>query len=63
MRSTLGFNGAGEEVATPFERQDSSMMANFARADCLVIRPPEAPPIKKGERVRILKLRLGPVSL
>ena len=63
MRSTLAFNGAGEEVATPFERQDSAMMANFARADCLVIRPPEAPAIKKGERVRILKLRQGPVSL
>jgi molybdopterin molybdotransferase len=63
LRSKLAFNGAGEEVATPFDRQDSSMMANLARADCLVIRPPEAPPIKKGERVRILRLRQGPVSL
>jgi len=57
LRSRLAFNGAGEEVATPFERQDSSMMANFARADCLVIRAAKAPAIKKGERVRILRLR------
>jgi molybdopterin molybdotransferase len=63
LRAKLSFNGAGEAVATPFERQDSSMMANFARADCLVIRPPEAPPIKQGERVRIVRLREGPVSL
>ncbi len=57
LRSQLAFNDAGEEVATPFERQDSSMMANFARADCLVIRAAKAPAIKKGERVRILRLR------
>jgi molybdopterin molybdotransferase len=57
LRSRLAFNDAGEEVATPFERQDSSMMANFARADCLVIRAAKAPAIKKGERVRILRLR------
>ncbi len=63
MRSKLAFNDAGEEVATPFDRQDSSMMANFARADCLVIRPPEAPAVPKGARVRILRFRQGPVSL
>ena len=63
LRAKLSFNGAGEAVATPFARQDSSMMANFARADCLVIRPPEAPAIKQGERVRIVRLREGPVSL
>jgi molybdopterin molybdotransferase len=57
LRSQIAFNGAGEEVATPFERQDSSMMANFARADCLVIRSAKAPAIRKGERVRILRLR------
>ena len=63
MRAKLFYNGAGEEVATPFERQDSSMMANFARADCLVVRPPEAPPIKQGARVRIVRLREGPATL
>ncbi len=62
MRAKLSYNGAGEEVATPFERQDSSMMANFARADCLVVRPPEAPPIKQGARVRIVRLREGPAT-
>lgn len=63
MRAKLSYNSAGEAVATPFERQDSSMMANFARADCLVIRSPEATPIKQGARVRIVLLRQGPVTL
>jgi molybdopterin molybdotransferase len=63
MRAALAFNGQGEEVATPFPRQDSAMMANFARADCLVVRPPEALAAKKGERVRIIRLRQGPLTL
>jgi len=59
MRALLSRDDKGELVATPFERQDSAMMANFARADCLVIRPIEAPPAKAGEVVSILRLDLG----
>ncbi|HJN24467.1 MAG TPA: molybdopterin molybdenumtransferase MoeA, partial [Rhodospirillales bacterium] len=38
-------------------KQDSSMQAKFAEADCLIVRKPDAPAIKAGERVEILFLR------
>ena len=63
LRARLGVNEAGDRVAHPFSRQDSAMQANFAEADCLIIRPPHAPPAKAGERVEILYLRGGLISL
>ncbi len=59
MRAILASGAAGELIATPFERQDSAMMARFAEADCLVIRPVKAPPAKAGDTVDILRLDLG----
>lgn len=56
MRATLASGPTGEMIATPFERQDSAMMARFADADCLLIRPPEAPAAKSGDVVEILRL-------
>ena len=44
-------------VATPFERQDSSMLSVLARAGCLVIRPVGAPAAQAGESVTVLPLR------
>ena len=46
----------GIEV-TPFERQDSSMLAALARADALVIRPANAPPAVKGDACQVVLLR------
>jgi molybdopterin molybdotransferase len=46
----------GALVATPFEKQDSSMLSHFARADCLVVRPPHAPAAKAGDTVQIVPL-------
>jgi molybdopterin molybdotransferase len=43
-------------VATPFTVQDSSMMVPLAKADCLVIREPYAPPAGAGSRCAIVKL-------
>ncbi len=63
LRAALGLDGDGERIATPFDAQDSAMMARLARADCLVVRPPHAPAAKKGERVRIIPLRLGLISI
>ena len=63
LRATLSVDPDGHAVATPFEKQDSAMMAKFAAADCLVVRPPHAPAAAKGERVQILRLRDGMVSL
>ena len=56
LRSTLARDGDGNLVATPFDVQDSAMMSLFAEADCLVVRPPGAPPAKAGERVEIIPL-------
>jgi len=53
-RLTHGTDGVAE--ATPFDKQDSSMMSLLARADCLVVRPPHAPPAKKGDWVEIVPL-------
>ena len=63
LRGTLGRDGSGDLVATPFPKQDSSMMSLFAKADCLIVRAPLAPPAKKGERVEILNLGGGIPSL
>ena len=59
LRAALGHDRNGELVATPFGRQDSSMFATMARADCLVIRPPHAGPAAAGARVSIVPLHAG----
>lgn len=46
----------GELVATPFKRQDSSILSLLSAARCLVIRKPHAPAAAAGERVEILRL-------
>ena len=56
LRARLERAADGELVAVPFEIQDSSMLSRLAHADCLVIRPPLAPPAKAGTRVPILPL-------
>lgn len=43
-------------IATPFSRQDSSMLATLSRSDALIIRPPHAPPAKAGSHVPIMVL-------
>ena len=62
LRARLRRNPDGAPVATPFEKQDSSMFADLARADCLVIRPPYAPPTTAGSPVTIVPLTGGIVS-
>ena len=42
MRATLS-DGPDGPVATPLPAQDSSLMAPLAKADCLLIREPNAP--------------------
>lgn len=41
----------------PLDRQDSSMLANFARANCLIKRAPHAPAASTGSVVEVLMLR------
>jgi molybdopterin molybdotransferase len=47
----------GERVVAALPAQDSSLMADFARADCLIVRTPMAPAVRRGGRVRIIPLR------
>ncbi|MSO70781.1 MAG: molybdopterin molybdenumtransferase MoeA [Alphaproteobacteria bacterium] len=56
MRASIKRDARGTFVATPFEHQDSSMLSVLARADGLVIRPPNAPAARKGDPVHLLPL-------
>jgi len=56
IRARLSRNDAGEPLATPFRVQDSSMMATFAQADCLIRRPPDAPAAKAGDWAPVVML-------
>ena len=56
LRAGLSHNETGQLVATPFERQDSSMLSYLAHADCLIIRAPHAPPAARGDPVRVIPL-------
>jgi molybdopterin molybdotransferase len=57
LRATL-FEGPEGPVATPLPAQDSSLMAPLAKADCLLIRAPNAPAASSGSQCVILKLAL-----
>ena len=64
LRATLSDSLAmadaeGHAVATPFEKQDSSMLSLLARAGCLVIRPPQAPAARAGDPVAMIRLAPG----
>ncbi len=56
LRATLSRAADGVLEAEPFKKQDSSMISLLARADCLVIRAPHAPPAKAGDWVEIVIL-------
>jgi molybdopterin molybdotransferase len=57
MRATL-ILGPDGPVATPLPAQDSSLIAPLAKADCLLIREPNAPAAAAGSPCVILKLAL-----
>jgi molybdopterin molybdotransferase len=56
LRARLSRSPDGRTIATPFARQDSSMMRAFRDADCLIVRPPYAKPLAAGDDVPILLL-------
>ncbi|ODA68477.1 Molybdopterin molybdenumtransferase [Methyloligella halotolerans] len=58
IRGTSKWNDAGERLVSPQMSQDSALMAAFAKADCLIVRPPEAPAAERGETVSVLPLNL-----
>jgi molybdopterin molybdotransferase len=56
LRARLARDGDGELVATPFPKQDSSMISLLVEAGCLVVRAPQAPAAKAGDPVEIIPL-------
>ncbi|KAA0682670.1 molybdopterin molybdotransferase MoeA [Azospirillum brasilense] len=63
LRATLSVGPDGEPVATPFPRQDSAMMSRLAQADALIVREPQAPAATAGDRVTVIPLSGGVLSL
>lgn len=57
LRARLSWTDDGRLLATPFSRQDSSMMRTFRDADCLIVREPHAKPAELHARVPIIDLR------
>jgi molybdopterin molybdotransferase len=58
IRGKLSVDENGEDVATPFDLQDSSVLSLFAHADILIVRPPQAEAAAKGDTVSVIPLRL-----
>ena len=56
MRAGSIWRPGGERLVAPLAAQDSALMADFARADCLIVRPPDAPALAPGSRVTIIPL-------
>jgi molybdopterin molybdotransferase len=63
LRARLVRAAAGVSEAVPFEVQDSSMMRPLAASDCLVVRPPHAPPQPAGSVVPIIPFPGGSLPL
>ena len=56
LRARLEERDDGTLIATPVTKQDSSLLANLAAAQALVIRAPFAPAAKAGSPCEILRL-------
>ena len=56
MRATLTRDEDGALIATPFDKQDSSMLSRLAAAQALVIRPTGAARAKVGTSVPIIRI-------
>lgn len=54
LRAKLSINNEGNKQVTPLSKQDSSMLATFVSADCLIQRPVQSPSIGAGGTVPIL---------
>ncbi len=63
LRARLSHSAAEEFAVTPLAKQDSSMLAAFADADCLIVRVPHAPPAVAGDRIHYVPLAHSNISL
>jgi molybdopterin molybdotransferase len=63
LRAEARWRNDGRLEVLPAERQDSSMLSIFARADCLIRRAPFAPAMAPGTSVPVLLLGPAPVGV
>ncbi|PYD75813.1 molybdopterin molybdotransferase MoeA [Novacetimonas pomaceti] len=56
LRARLRRDSAGMLTALPFSRQDSAMLHLLTESQALIIRDPLAPPARKGDMCRIIRL-------
>lgn len=61
LRATLEVKN-GCWIATPLNRQDSSMLSALSRSHCLLVRPPHAPAAKPGDMCPAVLLRSPDLS-
>lgn len=59
LRARLSQDQSMALVATPFDKQDSSMLSALSASDCFIVRPPHAPAAGVGDSVEIIDLRHG----
>ena len=59
LRATLKRHKDGSLWARPFERQDSSMISLLAKAQCLIIRVPNAAAADAGQTVEVMRFPSG----
>jgi len=63
LRATAEMDAHGALIVRAFRKQDSSMMAPLAHADCLIVRPPHAPAAAEGDPVEVVMIPHGPWRL
>jgi molybdopterin molybdotransferase len=63
LRARLARAADGVEEVFAFEVQDSSMMRLLSAADCLILRPPEAPAAAAGSIVPIVRFPTGSLPI
>jgi molybdopterin molybdotransferase len=56
MRATSRWDPEGVRLVTSLPSQDSSLMAAFAAADCLIVREAGAPAARRGDRIAVMPL-------
>jgi molybdopterin molybdotransferase len=57
MRATFSHNQQGQLVATPYNKQDSAMLANLAHCEGFIIRPVNAPALSAGAETDVIYVR------
>jgi molybdopterin molybdotransferase len=55
LRAALTRDGDGALLARPAPSQDSSLIKTLARADALIVRPPDAPRAAAGDPCRVIR--------